>query len=55
MWTLVDRGRGGQKLDFCGRHKWMTPKDRREHDKFEFNISSALTLTNGRYKGGLGI
>jgi len=25
MWALVDRGEGGQKPDFCGRHKWMTP------------------------------
>ena len=24
MWTHVDRGRGAQKPDFCGRHKWMT-------------------------------
>jgi len=24
-WTHVDRGEGGQKREFYGRHKWMAP------------------------------
>src|SRR6218665_714915 len=28
MWTHVDRGSGGRKPDFCGRHKWMAPEQR---------------------------
>ena len=48
MWTHVDRGVGGVKNLFCGRHKWMTPNE------LQYAKNSFLSRATGIVAIGLG-